>query len=141
MNVSNNGDGHFIRNFFFSALFVSPAATPLSAKAGGRPGWTGSGSEERGSGVEAAEARYVFFFLLFFFESMFFCASNILLTAAGSDPGIMCQYISRSGPPAPTHPPYLPPPPTSAHTHTHTHSTVTEAPPPPPTEVNYQNCV
>lgn len=89
-------------------------------------------------------SHFFFFFLLFFSEPLFFCASNILLTAAGSDPGIMCQYISRSGP-LPTQPPCLPPPPTSTlahiHKHTHIYAFHSKWTPPPSTEVNYQNCV
>lgn len=94
------------------------------------------------------------------FSKAMFCASNILLTAAWSDPSIMCEYISSPGPPPlPCHP--LPPLHRHIHTHPHTHSinthisyqlktptTPSHPHPPPPSssfsssiEVNYQNCV
>lgn len=65
------------------------------------------------------------------FSKMMFCASNILLTAAGSDPSIMCEYISSPGPPSPqaykhTHAR------THINTHAWTHFLVTEAHSPPP---------
>lgn len=85
------------------------------------------------------------------FSKMMFCASNILLTAAWSDPSIMCEYISSPGPPPST----LPPHPTSPQAHippTHTFPNNWRPSPPPhhhpssssfssSTEVNYQNCV
>lgn len=64
-----------------------------------------------------------------------FCASNILLTAARSDLGITCKYISHSRPPLYT----------ERQTRTHTppppQSSVLYPPPASSTEVNYQNCV
>ncbi len=63
-----------------------------------------------------------------------FCASNILLTAARSDLGITCKYISHSGPPLYT----------ERQTHTHLNTPppwVLYPPPASSTEVNYQNCV
>ena len=56
------------------------------------------------------------------FSKMMFCASNILLTAAWSDPSIMCEYISSPGPPPP---PCHPIPPLHRHTRTHTHTPYT----------------
>ncbi len=62
-----------------------------------------------------------------------FCASNILLTAARSDLGITCKYISHSGPPLYTE--------RQTHTHLNPPPWVLYPPPASSTEVNYQNCV